>query len=164
MFGGSHKPTSLGWIMPNENNGETDFGVGGIVQRMSAAQNLVLGDYVFFTNQGLGIAAKSTGVSNYAPTRMGIVVGGTKTYDQVIQDDAQIGVLTVAGFQEHVLVCTFGICKAYGDAAMGITDQFIPSATTAGRIHSGTTAGQIGGLVLETIAAAGVVRVFVRPA
>lgn len=130
---GSHKPTNFPWLMMSETLGEDNVGLGGIVIRAKAAAVLNIGDAVFIS--AANTVDKSTTATDYAK-RAGIVVGGENTFQNVLQDDDDIGE-SAADANEDVLVCIAGMARAVAGAVIAAGDRMIADGTTAGRLKVG---------------------------
>jgi hypothetical protein len=163
MKGGSHRPTSFGWINQSEDNGETAAEVGGIVVCLTAEVNLNVGDVVYGSAAVAGNVNKSAVAATTLDRIVGIVVGGDNTNMEVVQDDPLIGTLLAAAAGRRVLVAVSGIAKVLADAAIaGLNAKVIDSIIVAGRVAAGVTAGHVVGRNMNAAAgAASVVKVLI---
>jgi hypothetical protein len=163
MKGGSHRPTSFGWIHMSEDNGDTVGEIGGIVVPFKAEVALNVGDVVYLSATVLKQVSKSAVAATTLDRIAGIVVGGELTNNEVIQDDTVIGTLPAAAIGQRVLVAVAGIAKVLADAAIAtFNGKVIDSTVVAGRVASGVTAGHVVGHALDVAAgAAGVIRVLI---
>lgn len=135
---------------------------GMVVVQLVALGTLLVGDVVFI-DVTTGRVSKSLTVADYA-SEVGIVVGGRKTYMEVLQDDIDIGEqAAVAG--EDVIIAVGGIAKSLADAAIATAGlRLAPAtATTAGRVKTAVATNFVIGLSLGAAAgAASIIRVLIR--
>lgn len=162
--GGDHRPTIFPYVS-NAESSDVKMPSGGIIIRGIALVDLKIGESVF-ANGTLDTFTKSATPANYA-TLNGVVVGGTQTFGQVLQDDALIGSTVAAKAGETVMIMTFGVAKVIADAAMATVHVKVTGAsTTSGR--TGTTSAAAGnylGILLDAAAgAASIVRIYVGAA
>jgi hypothetical protein len=132
---------------------------GGNTVRLTAGADLKIGDAVYISDTNT--VNKSTTQTN-AKYFVGIVVGGDDLggsernvvpYDEV--DYPDIG--TTAALSGHaVIVQVSGIAiGVVGGTAVVKQNQLMFDTATAGRLIPGTTAGQMVGIALESVATAG---------
>ena len=165
MKGGSHRPTSQGWVNYSEDNGETPAEIGGGLVCLTAEVALNVGDVVYLSAAVAGNVNKSLTPATTLDRIVGVVVGGDNTNMEVIQDDTTIGVLLAAAAGRRVLVAQIGVVKVLADAAIAtFGNKVIDSIVVAGRVAVGTTAGHVVGRALNTAAGAGsVIRILLDP-
>lgn len=133
-------PTNFRFIRNAEDpDAVNSFTPGGFVRRATAGAALAIGDFVIIV-PGINRAHKTLGSSYYVGgVRSGVVVGGAKTYFQVVSELSAIGVqAAVAG--EDVLIMTRGMCWAIADVAGIKAGAPISSGrTTSGRVRGDYT-------------------------
>lgn len=169
MKGGSHRPTSFGWLNHSEDNGETAGEVGGAVVDLTAAASLFIGDIVYLS---AALTVNKTLVAATQLAVVGVVVGGDNINMEVVQDDSAIGVVVAALTGQRVLVAINGIVKILSDAAITLGNKVAPATvTTSGRGKTGAVttdlvagdSGRLIGTALNTVAGAGsVVKVLLQ--
>lgn len=163
-------PTNQRWIEPRADDGTTDT-VGGIILPFKASVQLLVGDIVHQSNSADYEVTKTTTTAEHL-RRVGVVVGGTRTYGEILQEDSNIGSTVAAEAGEEVLVCVLGKAKVKCDGGIARGGKFAPSTTTAGlaRVASVTTeavagdTGKIVGQMVEEATAGSQIRLaFVNP-
>jgi hypothetical protein len=149
------EPTSFNFII----GGPVSL-TGGLVVKLKAAAQLLLGDSVYLS------AALTVNKSNVAATnlaRVGVVVGGKGYYGETSQDILDIGDPAVAA-NDDVFVCYCGVAYAIADAAIVAGVKVTAGGTTtAGRVKTATVttdvvagdSGRIIGTALDAAGAAG---------
>lgn len=121
------------------------------------ANGLLVGDIVFMLSNGR--AQKTTNPVNYN-ILLGIVVGGDRTFGNILQDDLDIGT-PAALLLERVLVAWGGIVKGVADAAISAGDIIAAGVTTAGRVRTAVTGDFPVGNTLDDASNPGdIVRIF----
>ncbi len=126
--------------------------IGGIVTQFKAAQTLNVGDAVYATTVA-GQVDKNVTQANYV-TFVGFVVGGRRTFGEVVTQDlvngAAIATIQAAQVGEEVLVQTSGVAIAIASALIAAGARVLAEgAGTAGRIVAGTTAGLVLGVTVD---------------
>ena len=102
----------------------------------SATQNLLIGDAVVLSAAN-GLVDKTAVTASHL-TRVGIVVGGRKFFNDVSQDILDIGEIAAA-VNEMAFVAVEGIVYAVADATAILVGSYVaPSVTTAGRVRLAT--------------------------
>lgn len=115
-------------------DGDTRASIGGPVIKFKAAAALLLGDAVYLSADGT--VNKSGTVGNHSK-RIGVVVGGANTGNEVITDSAQYGVATVADADEDVLVQVGGVSYVIAGGTIAAGDRVVLDTGTAGRVKAG---------------------------
>lgn len=137
--------------------GMLDTGVlsGKYVEQFVAGATLLIGDVVFF-DPATSRVNKSLTLGDY-DSAVGVVVGGRKTFGQILQDTIDIGE-QAAVVGEEVLVAWGGIVKCISDAAIANGDRVAAAtATTAGRVKTSVATNFVIGVALAVAGGAGIV-------
>lgn len=123
--------------------------VGGKVARFTSGAALNVGDVVYLS--AANTVNKSTTSANYAGF-VGVVVGGYSTGMRIPPETNVASIAATSGSGQDVLVQIDGIAwvVAEGTITAGTNFSVICTATTAGRVIAGTTAGQMLGTALTT--------------
>lgn len=154
------RPTNFTWVSAEE----ADLGAdtpGGLVRRYLSAGTLLVGDVVFLS---AALTANKSAVEADYNKHLGVVVGGTQTGMEILQDDIDIGV-NAALIGQEVWVCYAGKAKVVTGAAVTLGDKITGSTVTAGRVATASittdlAAGDTGrllGMALETAGGAGII-------
>lgn len=157
------KPTTFSALQTAQDSavGAVASQKGGRVVTLTAGASLNIGDVVFYS--AADTVNKSATSANYVGY-VGVVVGGDSfdpegriSYEPLVLASP----VTAATTGQKVLVQIDGIAEVRTDGAVTLGTQVICTATNAGRVISGTTAGQILGTALATVGAAGVIPILV---
>jgi hypothetical protein len=157
-LGGSHKPTNYPYGAATEGPDDVLLTIetGGDCLYGKASQTLLLGDAVFLSAQDTW--NKTNVPANYAGL-VGIVVGGFRLDNKIVQDDALIGVAQAAQVNESVIVMVYGVAKVLSDVALAtVNTKVTAGSVTAGRVSTtGAASGNFVGGTLVAAAGAGLV-------
>lgn len=130
--------------------------VGGLCRIYTAAAQLLVGDVVYLSAAG---TVNKTAVTGTQVATIGVVVGGTATRMECIDDAAEVGqVASAAG--DQVIVCHDGTAWMIADGAIAAGVSIRAGTTTAGRtmataLGTGADQGKVVGKSLEAAAGAG---------
>ena len=129
----SYRPTRTAFIHASVDD-DSRAKVGGTVVQFKAGAALKLGDVVYIS--AADTVNKSTTAADHRK-RIGVVVGGAHTNDEVVDDSTLYNVSTAADADEDVLVLVFGIAYVTVAGALSAGDLIIPDTVTAGRVKAG---------------------------
>jgi hypothetical protein len=123
-----------------------------VIYGLLAGNTVKVGDVVCVTDDE-EVTITTTAASH--AKRIGVVIGGERTYMQVVRpDDLNAVGQTAATAGERVIVCTRGIVYVVTGAAIAVGAPIIPSVTTAGRVEAAAAYTVAAGAVAVTSSAA----------
>lgn len=131
-----------------------------IVEKFNTANALNVGDAVFLSATG-SVVNKSATALDYA-ARVGIVVGGSSLYGEIAQETGDVGKQAAAA-NGWVWVVVYGPALAVSEGGSTAGAKLLAGTVTAGRVKTGTTAGQVIGYALDTVLTTATFWMFVRP-
>lgn len=150
------EPTNHG-VTINAVDSTVNLSEGGAVVVAKATVALNIGDAVFLDPATAGNVTKDSVATNHK-NRLGIVVGGTKTYMNAFLGSDAVGLLAAA-IDDQVLVQIDGIAWGVADTAtVAIGDKLKLGTTTAGRLLDGSdttdlVAGITGSILAQALTA-----------